>query len=467
MANIKTYSYIDDTDISPFVLSVKSDVKTGGDSNVQQLDLTIANPAGRFDGLWSTQSMVFVVLISKEWITDTIYNAHTSLIFTGRCQKIEYNYLDVKVRAGCDLKQASSSCLWNIHKHGGQTADPIIQAILEMWGLKEGVIDLSTIPKREWFFLGTLDGLSVLDAAAMHEGKEVYIDEANRLNFRTVESHGDFPILTGRMRSPASSQSAVGWCNRVCCRGGSWLPAADVGAEQNANYPIGYETTDEDLAVVLGPPGTPNPTKAADLMAKYGVIRAPDFVYPELTTEDECKKRAINLLRLYTANLNVAMPAVIGRSPQIRDQVYWQFRRLYGEKGWLPTELQSGSVSRRIDEVSARQGYVSYCEVQPNLLRGEADPDDPYTVRKTCYDRADRAIYKGSDGTDYAREDDHWIQVWRTGFGATGVIGHVLVDRFLGWVLGPTATPPPDVQNLYDEYGTTCKNPNPDLVIEI
>jgi len=422
---IRTSTWINGEDVSRFVLSVKTDLKTSGDSNVQQCDLVLANPAGRFDGAWSPQTPVAVILITDEFVTDKQAMTYAYLVFTGFCQKVDYGALDIKIKAGCDLKQTSSSIKWNILQNYGPTMRPIIDHIMEQWNLKEGVIEISAIKKRSFGFMGNIDARTPLDEVTMWDGKETYEDESNRLNHRELASHDEFPVLTGRMKKPDSSQSAIGYCNKVCVRCGAWLPANEPGSEQPnlAASEDSYETDEADLAVALGTPDAPATAKAAEQIAKYGIIRAPDFNFPELTTSEECRARAIRLLKMYAASQNVALPAVIGRSPDLRDEVSWQYRKLYGTKGWFPTEMQKGSVSRRIDEVSARQGWVTYMEVQPNVLKGSADKTElnknpePEQKNPQYTSVADTASYLDKDtGIWYMKEGSRWV----TGDGKDG-----------------------------------------------
>jgi hypothetical protein len=461
---IRTYTVINGEDVSRFVLSVKTDLKTSGDSSVQQADLVIANPAGRFDGAWSPQTPLFIFLISDEFDTDTHAETYAYLVFTGFCQKVDYGALEVSIKAGCDLKQTSSSIKWNILVNYGPTVEPVIKHIMEQWNLTEGVIEIAALKKRSFGFLGNIDARTPLDEVSMWDGKETYEDESNRLNHREMVSHDEFPILTGRMKKPDSSKSAIGYCNKVCIRCGSWISATDPGSEQPNLFTSedSYETNDADLAIALGTPGTPatataaaipgvpDPAKAAEQIAKYGIIRAPDFNFPELTTKEECQDRAIRLLRMYAAVQNVALPAVIGRSPDLRDEVSWQFRKLYGMHGWLPTELQKGSVSRRIDEVNAKSGWVTYMEVQPNVLKGGTEKTDlnknpePPQTNGQYTSLANSSIYTDKDtGAQYNIKGSQWVV--RDSKGES-----------------TNATPPRSVINLYNDVlnrGYKADNP--------
>jgi hypothetical protein len=312
----------------------------------------------------------------------------------------------------------------------GQVSKPWIQAVIDMWGLKEGVIETAS-KKREWFALGNVDGRTLIDETDNWDGKESWVDKYGKLNHRTVNSHNDFPVLTGRMKVAESANCTIEFFTRACVRGGSWLPSDEPGAENRTQY-VSYET-----------PANP------DLENQCGIIRY-ETIIPELTTIKECQTAAENLLKMFKANQNKAMPAVIGRSPDLTDKVQWQTRRLQGFDGWQATALQTARVSARKDEVNVTSGYVSYLEVQPNFVAVTPDqdptvlPDPDKTNDPNNTSLADTSTYKGTNGNQYQHHGDQWM-VFSKG----------------QW---SPATPPANVTNNYDLVRTTSPSTAPNGV---
>lgn len=390
MAHLYHHITIDGVWVSPWFISVKTDKNLGGtnESFVQQCDLVLANPSGRFDSEFSASisekpitpnSILIVQLFAFEFVDPDNAYVYGKTVFTGPCQKIENGYLELHIRAGCDLKKTTSAILWDIHEHHGQTTSPIINQVMNQFDLIAGNMSIPDIRKREWFFMGDMDARTILDVVTANDGYETYNNESNLLNHVPPGVDKMCPSLTGQIKAPQSAQSATGYWNEIEVRGGGNLEVVYPGAEFRSTDAIGYHTTPKDLEDAIG-------KEAADAnIKKYGTIKGPTFIFPELNKIELCKKRALNLLALAARNLDVAMPGVVDRSPDLRDMVFYRVKRLIEggdqagneEWGWDLSEMQMGRAARVKDEFSSKQGWVTWIEIQPYVKMSGTAAGDP------------------------------------------------------------------------------------------
>lgn len=375
---------IDGQDVSPWVMGADIDIliPSTNESFVQQCDLTLSNVNGRFDGMISApgfgdtinpQSKLVIVLYSIEYSrTLEDPDVYVTMAFTGFAQKVDAGYTTVKVNGGTTDMNAAGYISHDIHKHQGQPTGPALRDVLAMYNLPAGTIQIPTgMEKREWEFMRDQSGKGVLDYLADWDGQETYVDEHGKLNHVPPGVAGTNPDYTGRMKAPAQSESAIGLCTKVLVRGGSFINAKEPGAELLPSDAVGYETTQSDLATILnnenGEGGT---DAAADMIKNYGWIRAPTFFFPECTTNDECRKRAIRLLARYITYWKRTIPAVVGRSPHLRSRIQYRYPRLI-EQAWQISGWLTGRVVRCKTNYSPKAGWVSYNEVQPFVINSD------------------------------------------------------------------------------------------------
>jgi hypothetical protein len=381
---ITQFVTIDGRDVSPWVLGVDIDVliPATNESFVQQCDLTLSNVNGRFDGMISapgfgdtinSQSKIVVVLYSIEYsrsLEDP--DVYVTLAFTGLAQKVDQGYTTVKVNAGTTDMNASGYLTNDIHKHYGQPTGPAIRDVLAMYKLPAGTISIPTgMEKREWEFMRDQSGKGVLDFLSDWDGQETYVDEHGKLNHVPPGVAGTNPDYTGRMKVPQQSESAVGLCTKVIVRGGSFINAKDPGAELLPSDAIGYETTQSDMATILNNEnGEGGADAAADMIKNYGWIRAPTFFFPDCTTNEECRKRAIRLLARYITYWKRTVPTVVGRSPKLRSKIQYRYPRLL-DMAWQLSPWFTGRVVRCRTNFGPKVGWTCMIEVQPFVLNDE------------------------------------------------------------------------------------------------
>jgi len=391
---IAQFVLIDGVDVSPWVMNIDTDIliPSTNESFVQQCDLTLSNASGRFDGMISApgfgdtitpQSKIIIVLYSIEYNKSVKEpNVYATLVFAGLAQKVDQGYLTVKVSAGSTDTSANGYLSHDIHKHNGKSTSPALQDVLAMYNLPLGTIQIPTgMEKREWVFLRDQSGKGVLDYLSDWDGHETYVNENGQLTHVPPGVEGTNPPYTGRMKVPQSSESAIGFCDRVMVRGGSFLRATEPGAEHLSDKAIGYETNQADLADILANEnGEGGAEAAAEMIKNYGWIRAPTFFFPDCTTPQECHNRAIRLLARYITYWKRSVPAVVGRSPKLRSRIEYQYPRLI-DMAWQLSTVFTGRVVRCKTNFSAKTGWVSYIEVQPFVINS-ANSEQIYSAQE-------------------------------------------------------------------------------------
>lgn len=385
---IAHFVVIDGIDVSPWVMGADIDIliPTSNENFVQQCDLTLSNVSGRFDGAISApgfgdtinpQSKIVVVLYSIEYSRSIeAPDVYVTLAFAGLAQKVDQGYTTVKVNAGTTDTNANGYLSKDIHKHSGQPTGPALREVLAMYNLPAGTIQIPTgMEKREWEFMRDQSGKGVLDYLSDWDGQETYVNEYGKVMHVPPGVAGTNPDYTGRMKLPAQSESAVGFCDKVLVRGGSFINAKEPGAELLPAQAIGYETNQNDLALLLANEnGEGGADAAAEMIANYGWIRAPTFFFPDCTTQEECQKRAIRLLARYITYWKRSMPAVVGRSPKLRSLIQYRYPRLI-DQAWQLSTWFTGRVVRCKTNYSPKTGWVSYNEVQPFVINSANSAD--------------------------------------------------------------------------------------------
>jgi hypothetical protein len=395
---ITQFVLIDGEDVSPWVMSIRTDIaiQATNESFVQQCDLVLSNEDGKFDGAFNvvgfsdginSLSKVAVVLYSIEYSQDSDEpEVYVQLVFTGLAQKVDNGFLECKLSCGTSDMNANGFLTWDIHKHKGQPTMPVMQEILAMYDLPAGTVQIPIgMEKREWLFLRDQSGKAVLDYLSDWDGHETFMNEAGQLVHVPPGIRGTNPDFTGRMKIVQASESSLGFCDKVIVRGGSFLQASEPGSEHLPSNVVGYETTEADLAMILNNSnGEGGAAAAAEMVANFGWIRAPTYFVPELTTNDECKKRAIRLLARFITYWKRSMPCVVGRSPTLQSRILYQYPRLLGA-AWQMSTMQTGRVCRCKTEFSSTAGWVSWVEVQPFVLN-QANSDAIYKEMETGQD---------------------------------------------------------------------------------
>jgi hypothetical protein len=316
---------------------------------------------------FGTLSTIMVILYSIEYNTSLENpNVYISLVFTGYCQKVDTGYLTIKINAGTTDCKSNGYIDQDIHKHNGQPTGPALEEILAMWNLPPGVIYTPIgMDKREWEFMMDQGGKGVLDYLSDWDGLPIWMNEYGKLTKIPPGVMGTNPEYTGRMKAPSQSESAVGFCNKVIVRGGSFVNAKDPGAVLLPAKAVGYVTTITDLEDILAnDAGEGGAAAASDMIANYGWILAPTFFFPECTTDDECHKRAVMLLARYITYWKRAVPAVVGRTPKLYSGIAYKYPKLI-EMLWQLSTLQVGWVVRAKTNYSPQTGWVCFTEIHP------------------------------------------------------------------------------------------------------
>jgi hypothetical protein len=370
---------IDGMDVSPWVMGIDVDVvipNTNQENFVQQADVTLSNVGGKFDGAFGgitfgPQSTIVIVLVSIEYERDLNNpNVYSQLVYAGVCQKVDFGYRTVKINAGTSDANANAYIKYDLQAHKGESTGKLVAEVLAMNNMEIGTIVIPQgLEKREWMFLRDQSSKGVLDALADWDGTENFVNESGQYDYVPPTIANIEPPFTGRMKTPLESESAIGFCTKVRVVGASFLNAQTDGSENLPSDTPQYETNQADLALILNNEnGEGGEDAAADMMANYGEIRAPTFYVPELTTKDECQKRAIRLLARYITYWMRALPAVVGRTPHLRSKVSWQYPRLLGRGTWQMSTEFTGRAVRIKTNFSPKVGWVSYIEVQPFVL---------------------------------------------------------------------------------------------------
>lgn len=381
---IRQFVWIDGEFVSPWVMNIDTDIVIPAMSQenfCQQADITLSNVNGRFDGAWgdqvvmnevdathpSAQSEIITVLNSLEYPGPEEYSA---LVFTGLCQNIDYGYRTVKIHAGTGDSNANAYLKFPVHSHEGSDGEDVLFEVMGQANIKAGRIAIPTNAniKREWGFLKDQSIKSVLDYVAEWHGCEAYMDENNQYVHSPPVVIGDNPAYTGRMKEPMNSESAIAFCNRVRVTANAFLNGKQSGSEQNSNDVVAYQTQPSDLIKLLNNEnGEGGEEEYEKMMSAYGIIDAPDVVVPELSTQEECRIRALKLLARYITYFKRTLPSVVGRTPRLSTRISYQYPRLINH-AWQLSGMFSGRAVRAKTNFSPKTGWICYIEVEPYVI---------------------------------------------------------------------------------------------------
>jgi hypothetical protein len=371
---IRQFVWIDGEFVSPWVMNIDTDIVIPAMSQenfCQQADITLSNVNGRFDGafgglIYGPQSSIIIVLNSIEYPGPEVYSA---LVFTGLCQNVDYGYRSVKIHAGTGDSNANAYLKFPVHSHEGSDGEDVLFEVMGQDNLKDGIIVIpKQVKKREWGFLKDQSRKGVLDYVAEWHGCEGFMDEHNQYNHIPPVVIGDNPPYTGRMKEPMASESAIAFCNRVRVTSNAFLSADTPGSEHNSNKVVAYQTTDADLIMLLNnEEGEGGAEELARMKESYGIIDAPDVVVPELSTQEECRIRALKLLARYITYFKRTLPSVVGRTPRLSTRISYQYPRLINH-AWQLSGMFSGRAVRAKTNFSPKTGWVCYIEVEPYVI---------------------------------------------------------------------------------------------------
>ncbi len=408
---ISHYVLIEGQDVSPWVMNVTTEYNIGQnfESTVQQCDITLANPGGKFnETFWTINTQVIVILISEEYKHSTDYKSlhsdmYVALVFTGDLQHARFGATEVKINAASPLGRTGSALYRTIHYHKGTDATPVIVDLAEQFNLNiaDYDFDVGNVRPREFVYETNKDGRTVFDEVSYQIGREIYDDESGMTHVKKPKSSGKQMDLIGRVQKPEKAINVVGYHNEVEIRGQGFIQPGQPGDEIPTTEPVGYQTTEKDLKASLGEsgdlgrystlpffsgvigPGLMIAEKLGTIPDRDGKLKAHTDFQPETVTQEQVMYQAINQQDLKARFLDAPEIVVVGRSPPLDFNVTYGYKYYVKGKGWV-TEKGEGRVVRRHDSYSSK-GWTTTLEIQPKGSGSGGSANVPWNYSETLY----------------------------------------------------------------------------------
>jgi hypothetical protein len=332
--------------VDEWVIEVRADQANEPESD--KVTVVLANTYGQWSGAFQTKDELNIILGHEIWKATygepELVEVRQDQILKGEVQYIEYKDDEVLIEGACLVGTLADALPREFHFHPSDVP-AIINTVLDSHDKDiDREIDITQdIKRREEVFKPDWKYQDVLNHLAELVGATWYVREDGVLVFIDPMKQGATNNIDLYLMREAAAHTCVGSCNKVKVIGGGVYPPDDVVGS--------YIETTKTIR------SDDNHGNDYESQEKNGLLIAPTFYCPYLTTIEQCNTRADNLIEWYKTKEDIAKPVVSGIAVPLQDILVYS---LWGA-------VQEVLVTKRTIEYSAG-GYETHFEASKGAV---------------------------------------------------------------------------------------------------